>query len=624
MKKNFIKKNIFRLTKKDPGLAEAVKCVRPKKGYIVTPSQLGPPSLSLTFPDGKRKTIHSSYDPIREAVRFVNTCNIDGFTNFMVFGLGLGYHIQELIKKVPRTSRIIIFEKEIEVLYFCLANTDFTQVLSHPGVSFQVGIDTSSMEKVLKPDLTRIVLKGCSIIKIKSLMNLEIDYYSKLLQKIESIINETHIDWKSQVALSKNFYQNIFDNWKNILNSHGIKSIKDKFLGTPVIIVSAGPSLDKNISFLKNSNKRSLVIAVATALKPLIQNGIHVDFVVAVDSGESTIQFFNIENIPKNIWLIFDPCVPSSVLEKFPNRRIKIDSGVCLSHWISSKQGDNKILGKTSSVAHTAFLFSSYLGCSPIILVGQDLSFNQYRLHCSDTHYDQIRKDKIDSMMTLKQLEQERYYEMVPSFKFARDIFRKTSITTLVLNLYKETFAEHVKKGGFILNATEGGIAIPGVMNITLLEALNQYCPESHRSRICALADELDKPNHVRNINSELKKQSKRFYKVVKELQKMKSRYLKKSHLTKRLKMGFVRKMDEFYKVLLNQSDILKLLQGYSYLTFIEWNQQNEKIILKEEKGLIAEVLEDKYQRDKKFLEVMEGSAETLKKAFNKMASEIN
>ncbi len=394
------------------------------------------------MPDGNRITLHSSYDPVKEAGRFVNLCDVDKYTNFIVPSIGLGYHIQELIERVPRSSKIIIIEKEIEGLFCCLANIDFTSVITHPGVQFQIGVAASSVEEILEPNRIRFSLNGYATVKFKPLVNAEIEYYSQLLKKIDAVFNETQIDLKTQAAFSKIFYRNIFENWINIISSPGVRSLKNKYFGIPAIVVSAGPSLDKNIALLKESSNRVLVIAVATALRPLIKNNIAVDCVVAVDPEESTLQFFDFENISQNTWLVFDPCVPASVVNKFPDRKIRIDSGVYLSRWLACRLEEDNFLGKTLSVAHAAFLLARYLGCSPIILTGQDLSFSQSRLHCADSHYDQTRKDKIGSRHPFKELDDNKFDEFSSSFKAVKNIFGKEVDTTSALNAYKDVFAD--------------------------------------------------------------------------------------------------------------------------------------------------------------------------------------
>lgn len=45
-------------------------------------------------------------------------------------------------------------------------------------------------------------------------------------------------------------------------------------MDTTGIVVAAGPSLNKNINELKKAKGKSLIIAVDTALKPLLRAGI--------------------------------------------------------------------------------------------------------------------------------------------------------------------------------------------------------------------------------------------------------------------------------------------------------------------------------------------------------------
>lgn len=624
MNSKIFTKNLAQLKKKDPVLAQAVSSIHSEGRYTVTASKKGPPSLSLTLPDGNKITIHSTYDPVREAGQFIDQCDAGNFSNFIVLGLGLGYHIQELVGRAPRSSKIYIFDKDMECLYCCLANTDFTSIISHPGVQFQIGVGTSSVEETLEPDRIHFSLNGYATIKFKPLVNADVEYYSNILKKINALFNETQIDLKTQAAFSKIFYRNIFENWKHIISSPGVHCLKNKYLGIPAVIVSAGPSLDKNIPFLKESAHRVMVIAVATALRPLIKSNIAVDFVVAVDPDESTLQFFDFENIPENTWLVFDPCVPSAVVDKFPNRKIRIDSGVCLSRWLASMQEEDNFLGKTFSVAHAAFLLSRFLGCNPIILTGQDFSFDQRRLHCGDSYYDLVRKDKISARQPLKLLEDYKYNEFSSSFRSARNIFAKEVVTTTALTTYKNVFADKVDAHTYIYNATEGGLPISGVPSITLREAINTFCVDKNRFRINDLSADVPISMSLKTMRSELLKQFERFHKIGLQIKKIKSICIAPDFVTEDQIQNFVTHMDSFYRVLLNQSETLQLMQGYSYMEFIEWNQENGRILLKKTIGGETEVMEAKFIRDKKFLDVLEETTETLKNAFKKMASEIN
>ena len=74
---------------------------------------------------------------------------------------------------------------------------------------------------------------------------------------------------------------------------------------------------------------------MATALKPLLRNGIKPDFVIAIDPNEDTIRSFDIKTIPEELWLIYDPCIPAEICSLFNKRKIMMESKIELAKWIT-------------------------------------------------------------------------------------------------------------------------------------------------------------------------------------------------------------------------------------------------------------------------------------------------
>ena len=83
------------------------------------------------------------------------------------------------------------------------------------------------------------------------------------------------------------------ENVPAILNSPGILGLKSQMADIPAAVVSAGPSLDKNIQLLKRGAEKFLIIAVSTALKPLLKTGVFPDFIVAIDPDETSVKGFD-------------------------------------------------------------------------------------------------------------------------------------------------------------------------------------------------------------------------------------------------------------------------------------------------------------------------------------------
>ena len=262
------------------------------------------------------------------------------------------------------------------------------------------------------------------------------------------------------------------------MTTPGIRGIKNKLAGKPALIVSAGPSLDKNIALLKNAAGKALIISVDTALTPLMQAGIQPDFVVAIDPNFSTNKAFHQSMNGIKPCLVFDPCVPASVPNGFKNK-LMLDSDVSISQWIAKYYEEKGSLGKSFSVAHTAFLFAQHLGCRPIIFTGQDFSFHSKRLHCSGSMHSQAHMDLIDSSQTRNTVEDKRLKSFASSLENAKDLFGQDTQTTLALATYKHCFTENIQNPAHVFNATEGGVPIEGVSNLSLRELLMRYCKDA-------------------------------------------------------------------------------------------------------------------------------------------------
>ncbi|MFQ5443696.1 MAG: motility associated factor glycosyltransferase family protein, partial [Nitrospinales bacterium] len=583
-----------------------------------------PVNVTRIFPDGTKKALHSSYDPVKEASRFIDSCGTDDSLNFIVGGFGLGYHLIELVQRVPRQSRIVIFENDPEMLVIALMHNDLGKVLEHPGISIHVGIAPNDLPQVLSRDKTSFTINGFVPITFSPLIVTEFDYYQALHAKLDQLIQETWIDLKTHAAFSKLFYKNLTHNFSHLVRSPGVQNLQNQLSGFPAIIVSAGPSLDKNISLLKDVAERSVLIAVATALKPLLEANVEPDFVVAIDPDDTTINAFDLNSAPEKTWLLYDPCIPSTIPKIFNNKNIVVESNFFLAQWIANFSPVRGTLGKTFSVAHTAFLFAKHLGCSPIILVGQDLAFTHHRMHCTASFFYQKNLDSITSDMTLVSQEKKNYQKYLKALKPATDLHGEVVTTTLSMDTYKNVFAEEIQKGISVINATEGGIPIPGATNLCLREASYIHCNQYIKQKENLIRRKLKVPHSSGKLYPALEETNLRFKKLNHSVSDLKNRYPGNELKNDSEKIIFVEEMERLYSSLLKEPDIMKMLQEFSFLEFMEWNQKNHKIILKMARNGEKAVLEDKFQRDQKLLTTLLNSTEYIEKAFCKMVETIS
>ena len=151
------------------------------------------------------------------------------------------------------------------------SQNNFSEALSNPGVSIHINTDPNKIEQILYEDRTNLAIHGYTPICLKPLVNLERDYYKLINLAIKQAHQKFKLDIDTQAAYSQKFYKNIFKNGLAITKSPGIVTTKDIFSNIPTILVSAGPSLDKNIGLIKSVRKKNPCYYSGNCIKAFIK-----------------------------------------------------------------------------------------------------------------------------------------------------------------------------------------------------------------------------------------------------------------------------------------------------------------------------------------------------------------
>ena len=181
---NFLKENLELLNKKSPDTCSLLKNVVPERQYNIFPSKSGALTLSTICSDGISRLLHSKYDPIEEATRFIDSCFSNENSNYILSGLGLGYHLNELVRKASKNARIVVIEKNLSLARLAFTHNDFSSIIKHPGISFHIGVDPDKLEKILNDDRTNLAIYGYTTVNFKPLIELEINYYASIKKEL--------------------------------------------------------------------------------------------------------------------------------------------------------------------------------------------------------------------------------------------------------------------------------------------------------------------------------------------------------------------------------------------------------------------------------------------------------
>jgi hypothetical protein len=262
--------------------------------------------------------------------------------------------------------------------------------------------------------------------------------------------------------------------------------LKEKFINTPLVIISPGPSLDKNIHLLKQLKGKALLMAPAQGAMALYRAGVIPDAIVVADPVDITylMDGFPIEKV--ETLLLGVACHPS-FYERFKGKIVTFNVNAGIDTWVSDIFDDTAHVGSGGSVSTAIFSMGIYLQCNPIILVGQDLALTDGKQYCSNS---------ADGGMSIRLNHEgdEFTYENVSEglellFEFGSTVHREKTLTlpgyyggtVLTKRDYAQFHAEFENHAEMenakvnpirLLNCTEGGAHIKGFEHIPLAEAI--------------------------------------------------------------------------------------------------------------------------------------------------------
>ena len=190
------------------------------------------------------------------------------------------------------------------------------------------------------------------------------------------------------------------------------------------------------------------------------------------------------------------------------------------------------------------------------------------------------------------------------------------------METYKYQLKKEMNVGDNILNATEGGVNIPGAINISLKEAIIKHC---HKNKLPTVSDYLKKikqPKRNKSLSASIRKQLDKLDKIKNAVKKLEEKYLvdNKKLIDER---NFVLDMETFYVDLLNDKTTTAIMQGYDYLGFVEWNQKTKRINNTASKSSAIDSIKNKNLRDRIFIIRLSKTIDFLTHGFRDLEDQL-
>jgi hypothetical protein len=466
--------NLSLLAVRQPELAALLRNTRIQR-MKVSNSASGLPTASWEN-DSSSVSLHSRYDPLREARQRLKQQNYESTDYFIFLGFGLGYLLDSLLEKVSDPSNhYFIIESDPEILRATFETRDLSFILSLPYIHFAWPLSGPNLAEQWRSFFDPVYARKSTFLTDLPSMSLNPGLFKAAAEIIQSQTFQIFTDINTLVAKSQDFLDNFAKNLLKAARAPGVIKFAGRFAGLPSVIVSAGPSLDKNIHELRGCEDKILILSTDTALKPLLAAGIDPHFVLIGDPSHTN--YLHIKGAPsRQAFLVAEATSFPGVFDEFEGRTITCTFENSSLRSLSDLLGNKGALRAWGSVATMALDFALLLRCDPIIFIGQDLAHTDGRIYCSEVYFDKEWFAGITNPA--------EYQSQLNKLRAARrtvtveDVFGRPVESTDKLASYwnwiMKEISEHPKVR--FINATEGGILRDGIEIASLREALHRHC----------------------------------------------------------------------------------------------------------------------------------------------------
>lgn len=484
---DILRANLDAIRAHDPALAELLEQTSPspliwdtaRNGQAIA-------SVPAAEPAGRASPLCSKYDPAAEAQKLLADVDPRKTACVVLLGLGLGYHAEAAAPLVGKDALILLYEPDPAMLRAVLQQRDLSKLLAQPQVMLFTGGEVDRSKLLSRTEThAQLFTQGTQLVTLPLARKLHAEPIKQFGQAITDIVAYSRTNIATALVNASRTCRNLANNLEVYAAGATTNELHDAAKGYPAVCVGAGPSLVKNVHLLQDPAVRQnvVVIAVQTALKPLLDRGIQPDFVTALDYSPICARFY--EGLPElpDVTLVAEPKANPAILDAFPG-----PVRVCRDAFNDQLLGDPKTggLGREivpirggATVAHLSYYLAQHLGCGPIMFIGQDLGFSDGLYYAPGTAVHQVWDCELNPFNTIEMMEWQRIVRMRGHLRRFDDvhgqpIFSDEQMLTY-LKQFERDFADAQANDQLVIDATEGGMPKAHTTRLTFADALAEH-----------------------------------------------------------------------------------------------------------------------------------------------------
>lgn len=436
-----------------------------------------PRDKSIEISDSKFDVLDTIiYDDMSEYANILGHCYSDDkvykeIDKFLFFGNLLGTHLKSFQEKI-NFKCCFIHEPNLEIFRLSLFVTDYRSLNNKSKIIFSVMDEENILVEKLNQFFKEIYIYSNYNIKYYKMINVEDGVFHKIL-------SELYLSNGSSYDYTKLLFDTFYSVSKHI-NKYKILTTKNKSTNfsltndKPTLLIAAGPSLTKNIKWLKENQDKFILVAIGATYKKLFDNGITPDIVTTVDPKYHILDttHFNKKDVIllKNTIVLASINTPTKILDRFNQEKLFLYEVVD-----TFKNNSNVYNG--ISVGEITLSLLLDMNVKEIYLLGTDLAFDEktglshFEGYVNKREDFESEKSKVDEVLETGRTSRKEFI-LVKGNKKEQVVTNR--MFALSINQYVRIISYFKKSYQNIYNLCENGAYIEGTI-LKNMEDIQDY-----------------------------------------------------------------------------------------------------------------------------------------------------
>lgn len=413
-------------------------------------------------------------------------------------GTLLGIHIEKLHKKI-QAKKYLILEDSLEIFRLSLFFCNYKKISKKSKITFAIELDDLDLRRSIKFFLKEDFSYN-HIIKYTLASN----KYKKSLEKLTeqfALENPLLYPFSDYLGAYKSGIKYIQDGYK-VLNFTKIKGL---FENKPVLYLGPGPSLSKNIEFIKKAEKYFILICLASTLRLLSDNKIVPDIIISIDASTLIVKQFEVpKKYYENSIVLTSTRTDWAIIKKLNKKNLFM-----IQDSIEFFKNFGILRGNSSG--EIGYSLCCYFNIKELYFLGLDVALNQKTKSTHDASY-YINKEMNQSDYEFSEFGELDFNKDIIKVQgnFQKEVYTTRRYQQLIYN-YNEVTRSNTSNIN-VYNLSDGAY-LEGIPPLKIekidFDTLKKIRKKKLHTNIIEYFDEKSKINHNKNEKTEIKMDKK-------------------------------------------------------------------------------------------------------------------